>query len=107
MASTSVMAVFGFFFWIINARLFTTEQVGLGTTLISVLSLISSISLMGLNIGIIKYLPTSNRKTEKINTSFTLVGIVSLIASLLFIVGLETFSPKLLFLRDNPFYTLL
>ncbi|OGM10695.1 hypothetical protein A2Z22_05305 [Candidatus Woesebacteria bacterium RBG_16_34_12] len=107
MASTAVMAVFGFFFWIINARLFTTEQVGLGTTLISVLSLISSISLMGLNIGIIKYLPTSNRKTEKINTSFTLVGIVSLIASLIFILGLETFSPKLLFLRDNPFYTLL
>lgn len=107
MLSTGVMAFFGFFFWIINARLFTPEQVGLGTTLISVLSLISSISLLGLNIGIIKYLPTSNRKTEKINTSFTLVGVVSLIASFVFIIGLETFSPKLLFLRDNLFYTLL
>lgn len=107
MLSTAVMAFFGFFFWIINARLFTPEQVGLGTTLISVLGLISSISLLGLNIGIIKYLPTSNRKTEIINTSFALVGIVSLIASLIFIIGLDTFSPKLLFLRDNSFYILL
>jgi len=107
MLSTAVMAFFGFFFWIINAQLFTTEQVGLGTTLISVLSLISGISLLGLNVGIIKYLPTSKRKTEKINTSIILVGIVSLITSLIFIVGLETFSPKLLFLRENLYYSLL
>ncbi len=30
MLSTGVMAVFGFFFWVINARLYSAEQVGIG-----------------------------------------------------------------------------
>jgi O-antigen/teichoic acid export membrane protein len=48
MLSTGVMAVFGFFFWMINARLYSAEQVGIGTTLISIMTLISSFSLLGL-----------------------------------------------------------
>ena len=107
MLSTAVMAGLGFIFWIINTHLFTTEQVGLGTTMISILTLISSFSLLGLNNGIIRYLAKSERKTEKINTSFTLVSALALIISVLFITGLHTFSPKLLFIRNNFIYTAL
>ena len=62
------MAVFGFFFWIINALLYSAEQVGIGTTLISIMTLISSFSIFGLGNRIIRYLPTSERKDKKINT---------------------------------------
>jgi O-antigen/teichoic acid export membrane protein len=70
MLSTEVMAVFGFFFWIINARLYSAEQVGIGITLISIssITLISSFSILGLGNGLIRYLPTSERKNKKINT---------------------------------------
>ena len=68
MLSTGVMAVFGFFFWMINARLYSAEQVGIGTTLISVMSLISGFSILSLGNGLIRYLPTSERKNKKINT---------------------------------------
>jgi len=68
MLSTGVMAVFGFFFWITNARLYSSEQVGIGTTLISIMTLISSFSILGLGNGLIRYLPTSERKNKKINT---------------------------------------
>jgi O-antigen/teichoic acid export membrane protein len=78
MLSTGVMAVFGFFFWMINARLYSAEQVGIGTTLISIMTLISSFSLLGLGNSLIKYLPTSDKKNEKINTSFMLVGLTSI-----------------------------
>lgn len=44
MLSTAVQAFFGFFFWVINARLFTTEEVGIATTLISVMALIGTFS---------------------------------------------------------------
>ena len=67
MLSTGMMAVFGFFFWIINARLYSAEQVGIGTTLISIMTLISSFSLLGLGNSLIKYLPTSDKKNKKIN----------------------------------------
>jgi len=62
MLNTGVMAVFGFFFWIINTRLYCTEQVGIGTTLISVMKLISSFSLLGLGNSLIKHPPTSDKK---------------------------------------------
>jgi O-antigen/teichoic acid export membrane protein len=65
MLSTGVMAVFGFFFWIINARLYSAEQVGIGTTLISIITLISSFSLLGLKNSLIKYLPTSDKKMKR------------------------------------------
>jgi len=107
MLSTAVMAFLGFFFWIINARLFTAEQVGLGTTLVSVLTLVSNFSLLGLGNSLIKYLPASERKNSKINTSFALVVLTSTLAAIFYLVFLGTFSPKLLFVRENLFFSLL
>lgn len=107
MLSTAVMAFFGFFFWIINARLFKPEQVGIATTLISVVTLISSFSLLGLNNGIIRYLPTSERKNQKINTAFTLVTLSSALISLIYLIFINIFSPKLLFVRENIIFAIL
>jgi len=107
MLSTGVMAVFGFFFWVINARLYSAEQVGIGTTLISIMTLISSFSILGLGNGLIRYLPTSERKNKKINTSFTLVGLTSVFISIFFLVFLKTFSPRLLFVRESIIFSLL
>ena len=106
MASTAVMAVLGFFFWIINARLYTAEQVGIGTTLISLMTLITSFSTMGLKNGLIRYLPTSNIKNKMINTSFTIVALMSILISVIYLVFLKIFSPKLLFLRENIIFSL-
>lgn len=107
MLSTGVMAVFGFFFWIINARLYSAEKVGIGTTLISIMTLISSFSILGLNSGLIRYLPASERKNNKINTSFTLVGLTSIFVSIFFLVFLKAFSPRLLFVRESIIISLL
>ncbi len=107
MASTFVLAVFGFLFWIINARLFNTQQIGLATTLISVTSLISSFSLLGLNAGLIRYLPTSNRKNEKINTSFVLIIITAIVLSVLYLSGIQVFSPQLVFIKESALFSFL
>ena len=107
MLSTGVTAVFGFLFWIINARLYSAEQVGIGTTLISIMTLISSFSLLGLGNSLIKYLSTSDKKNEKINTSFTLVGLTSIFISIFFLIFLKTFSPRLLFVRESIIFSLL
>lgn len=107
MASTLVMAVLGFFFWIINARLFDAEQIGLATTSISVITLLSSISLLGLNAGLIRFLPSSKRKNEKINTSFMLVILAAVTLSIVYLLGIHIFSPKLQFIRENIIYSAL
>lgn len=101
MVSTFIMSVLGFVFWMIGARLFTTEQVGLATTLISVMSLITSFSLLGLNTGLIRYLPTAENKDKKINTCFVLVAILTIMISSIFLISTQTLSPKLMFVHDN------
>jgi O-antigen/teichoic acid export membrane protein len=101
MVSTGVMALFGFVFWMICARLFSAEQVGIATTIISVMSLITSFSLLGVGTGLVRYLPKSKRKNDKINTCFTLVAVVSVIVATFFLLGINHFSPRLLFIKDS------
>jgi len=106
MLSSGVMAVLGFVFWLICARLFSAHDIGLATTIISVMGLITSFSLLGLNSGLIRYLPDSTNRDRKINTCFTLVALVTIVISAVFIIGLEKFSPSLLFIKDNLFLAL-
>jgi len=101
MLGTLIMSILGFVFWMIGARLFTTEQVGLATTIISAMNLITSFSLLGLGTGLIRYLPTAEDKDKKINTGFSLVAIVTIMISALFLIFIRTFSPKLIFVHDN------
>jgi len=101
------MAFFGFFFWIINAKLYSSQQVGIATTLLSVVGLISSFSLLGLGAGLIRYLPTSENKNIKISTAFSLIGLLSIILSVLFLIMVNYFSPALVFLQKNIFFSLI
>lgn len=101
MLSTGVMSFFGFFFWIVNTKLFTSEQIGLSVTLLSSITLITGFSLVGMNTGIIRYLSKSENRNDQINTVFILVLISTLITTSIYILGLEKFSPKILFIRQN------
>lgn len=101
MISSGITAALGFFSWLICARLFGAEEVGIATTMISAIGLIVSFSLLGLNTGLIKYLPSSENKNNKINTCITIASITTIIVSAIFILGLDKFSPKLDFMRDN------
>lgn len=104
MASTGIMGVFGFGFWILVAQIFSTHDVGIATALISACALIGNLSLLGFNYSLIRYLPISDGKNEKINSAFMLIIGVSIIASIVFISGLRLFSPQLAFLQKNLLY---
>lgn len=107
MLSTGIMASFGFFFWMVNTHLYSAQQIGIGTALISILTLISNFSLLGLGNSLIKFLPKSSKKNDNINTSFALVGLTAIIISLFYLIFLKTFSPDLLFVRDNIIFSFL
>ena len=104
MASTFIMGGLGFVFWIIIARLYKAENVGIASTLISIMTLLSSFTLMGLNVNLNRYLPKSTSKNALINSSFGIVTIVAMLASSIFLLGLRVFSPQLLFLNSNALY---
>jgi len=106
MLSTAVMGGFGFIFWLIAARIFTTAQVGLGSALISAIGLITGLSLLGLNTGLIRYLPTSTEKNNKINTVIVITSLMTLLVTTVFILGIKLFSPSMILLKTNLYYAI-
>jgi len=50
-----IMALFGFVFWSIAAKQFSSEDVGLATAVISAVSLVANLSLLGFNVSILKF----------------------------------------------------
>ena len=104
MASTFMLGGLGFFFWIIVARLYNAEDVGVATTLISIITLLSGFTVLGLNSSLNRYLPKSINKNELINSAFVIVTIVTFLTSAIFLGGLKIFSPQLLFLQSNIIY---
>jgi len=106
MASTFILGGLGFVFWIIIARLYKTESVGIATTLISIMTLLSSFTILGLNVSLNRFLPKSTQKNALINSTFVIVTVVTFLATVVFLLGLQFFSPQLLFLRSNLFYSI-
>lgn len=107
MMSTAVMSFFGFFFWIICARIYEATEIGLATTLISITTLISSLSLLGLNSGMIKYLPHSKEKNTKISTVINVLIINSFLIAIIYLFFIPIISPKLVSLHHNIFFSLI
>lgn len=104
MASNFTMAGIGFFFWTICARLYTPEQIGLATTLISITGLVTSLSMFGFNTAIIRYLPKSKNKNDLINTAFAVVGIAAIVVTSITLIGLPWVTPKLAYIQKYPLF---
>ena len=102
-----IMSVLGFFFWTINARNFDSKDVGLALTLISSMSLIANISILGFDDALIKFLGNSSKKDVKINSIYVLCGLTSLLVSILFLIFIKTLAPNLSILTENLFYVIL
>ena len=98
-------AVVGFIFWLVAARFFQANEVGLATSTVSAISLLALFSRVGLDMSLIRFLPNNKeRGTHLINLCSTFSGILALVVSIVFIVGLGFWAPALVFLRDNYLY---
>lgn len=92
----------GFLFWMVAARNYTPHEVGLGAAIIPLVSLIGTLSGFGFGMGLVRFLPSSDKKsTVMINSCFTIAGIAAVLFSIVFLSGLEVWSPALLFIRDS------
>lgn len=87
-------AFFGFIFWIAAAKMYTPQEVGIATALISSMSLIVLLAKVGLDFSIIRYFPARD-KSVVYSTSIVITTLFSLIFGLIFILGVDLFSPEL------------
>src|ERR1035437_9360223 len=107
MTAQGVVTFFGYIFWVLVARLYSSNDVGFAVTLISIATLISQISILGLNNSIVRYLPGSKQKNETINIALWLVSITSFVVSIAYILCIPLLSPKLLFVRQDWVFLLI
>lgn len=95
---------FGFLFWVIISRYYTPDEVGLAAAIFSAAQFIVILSELGLCYGLMRYLVDSNDKHALINSCISMAGSASIVLTIIFIAGLDFFSPKLLFIRNNMTY---
>jgi O-antigen/teichoic acid export membrane protein len=72
--------------------------------LISIMTLLGNVTILGLNSSLNRYLPKAPHQHERIHSSFALVTVAAILASTCFLLGVQIFSPQLVFLRSHPLY---
>lgn len=90
--STAIMSVLGFGFWLFVAHLYSPEQVGIASALISISALLSSLSMFGLDSALIRFLPGSKNQSRDINTALVSVGILAAVAASAYLVVARMFN---------------
>jgi O-antigen/teichoic acid export membrane protein len=99
--STGLQAGFGFVFWIMTAHLFSVSDVGKGSALISASSLIGNLSLVGLNVGMGKYLPNARNRDGLISSGLFMVAVCGAVGALLYILLTPFVAPGLAFVEKS------
>ncbi|MCL0094973.1 polysaccharide biosynthesis C-terminal domain-containing protein [Dehalococcoidia bacterium] len=104
-AAGAVNALLGFAFWLIAARFYSAVDVGLASAAISAASLLAMLANLGLGYGLIRFLPHSGKNASSIiNSCFSLGSLTSVVLALIFLGGINLWSPALLFIKQNPVY---
>ncbi len=100
--TNAVLAITGFVFWIVAARLYPAEAVGVASAAVASMLLLMTFSTLGLDFVLIRFLPGANEKArDMINSCFTAGGLVSLCLAVVFILGLDLWSPALYIIRED------
>ena len=104
--STGLQAALGFAFWIVVARLFSTADVGIGSSLISATGLIAYLALLGLYNALVRFLPTAPDRNALITVSMlTVVGCGAVLGAI-YICATPIFAPKIAFVAHRPMLAL-
>lgn len=81
-ASTAIMSVLGFLFWLSVAHLYTPEQIGSASALIAATTLLGNMSLLGMEYSLIRFLPKSKDQSRDINAAIVFVAVAAAIAAI-------------------------
>jgi O-antigen/teichoic acid export membrane protein len=104
-ASAGLTAVSGLAFWALVARLYSADDVGLGSAALSALSLLALFSHLGLGLGLVRFLPEAGPRGPRLaNAVFTTSAAVAVILASVFLLGLPLWASSLDFLLEQPLY---
>ena len=104
MLTSGAGSVLGFFFWVIMVRVYSTEDIGFAVALFSTVSFVASLSLLGFNISLVRYLPESDDQPGLINAALTVAGVGAILLSLVYLLTIAIFDLGVGFVLASPVY---
>ncbi len=102
MLSMAAVSLAGFVFWIIVARMFDTETVGLATTLLSMSMFVSLFGLIGFDTIFARFFARADNRNELINTGLLVNAIITGLLSVAFCMIVPFISPSIAFVAESP-----
>jgi len=89
----------GFVYWVLAARFYSSEMVGLNSAVLSAMLLLSGISQLSLNSVLVRFVPLAGRSTSRlIIYSYLVSAVMAAVTSIIFISGLNVWAPALKFI---------
>lgn len=101
-ATTVLMAGGGAVFWVVAARLGTPDQVGLAGSLVAAGDSLALFAQLGLNVALLRTMPTSTRKAADVVTASLVVLVAGAAFALGYALLLPVTSPRLATVLDSP-----
>ncbi|MEM2925120.1 MAG: oligosaccharide flippase family protein [Methanocellales archaeon] len=92
-------AIFGFFFWMIAAKLYPKSEVGVATALISSLSLLVLLTRFGFPQSLIRFFPEMD-KNKVFSTAVLITTLPAFLLGSFFLLSIDFWSPSLAIARD-------
>ncbi|HEX3032011.1 MAG TPA: oligosaccharide flippase family protein, partial [Bacillota bacterium] len=106
MLNSIATSLLGFIFWSLMTARFPPAEVGVGSTLVTSSMLLGTIANLGLGAGLVRFVPGEEQENQLINSAFTLVAAVSLLASLIYLSSIHLWLPSLRFISENTWLSL-
>jgi len=105
--SSGITSGLGMLFWIIAAHSYSTEAIGLNAALIAAMMFLAKLSQLSLANVLNRFIPTAGPASGRIILySYLISTVVALVASLIFIIGIDIWTSELGFLKSNPLFAL-
>jgi len=99
------VALSGLIFWFVSARLYSPEEIGEGSALISLGFFLVFLSSLGIDVTFIRFIPQSKEREVVLQSFLSFSLFILLLLTGIFLFRADLFLPQLKFLK-LPFYSL-
>ncbi len=107
MVSAALTSALGMLYWVLAARYYPPEVVGLNSAVISAMLFLVGVAGFSLDGALTRFLPSAGPSSNRLlYVSYLISFLGAILASLVFLVGLRVWSPTLAFLTATPWAAL-
>ncbi|MHB1005747.1 MAG: lipopolysaccharide biosynthesis protein [Chloroflexota bacterium] len=101
--NTGLTSALGFVYWLVAARLYPTEVVGLNSAALAAMMFLAGVAQLNLANVLIRFIPQVGQAASRLVGLAMLATVgVGLVAGLTFVWGTDYWAPSLSFLQDSP-----